>query len=69
MDEPRTSICQHPGCGLPIELVPSHSSYDCAIEGEMWVHDAEEVPDDRDPCDAYDADDDHEGVPAEASAS
>lgn len=57
------STCQHEGCGLPIELVESHSNEDCSIEGSMWWHDAEEVPEPLDPCLAYDANDDHEGVP------
>lgn len=58
-----TSVCQHEGCGLPIRLVASHSTEDCSIEGTTWWHDAEEVPDGVDPCAAYDANDDHEGVP------
>lgn len=66
--EPRIAVCRHVDdagkvCGLPIELVPSHSTEDCSIEGETWWHDAESVPDDVDPCDAYDANDDHEGQP------
>lgn len=59
-----TSTCKK--CGLPIELVESHSSEDCSIEGTTWWHDAERVPEGIDPCDAYDANDDHEGVPADA---
>lgn len=59
-----TSVCQVGNCGLPIELVSSHSTEDCSVEGTTWVHDAEKVPDGVDPCAAYDANDDHEGVPA-----
>lgn len=66
-----TSTCQHVRddgtvCGLPIELVESHSTQDCSIEGSTWWHDAESVPDGIDPCDAYDANDDHDGVPTDA---
>lgn len=50
-------------CNLPITEVASHSAEDCSIEGTTWLHDAEAVPYGVDPCDAYDADDDHEARP------